>query len=578
MYFTIDQSKETKFTTDVKNLEELLKEFEAGELLIPSFQRNYQWKKENVLKFIATIMSKRPIGQLIAWSTKDRLKLANSALNIDEEKLSNRDSYTYLIDGQQRITTLYHLYHGTESGADTTINFKEFYITLDPQKFIVFDSSTRPHVKEKYISIHELLNLRARKKVEDLTIDDDLAIQELRDRFISGSKIEYRIQNDVNVPSSVAAEYFVQLNTSSAPLNEFDIFSAQMYRYKQKSFDELVRNIQDYLGSEDLVALRKTKFDDCSTQMRGIIENTLSAEYVLNRLLNGKKSGLFNKRTYMNFTNEEFWKISEEYYKTVTEGVTTILKNVFNIHRYGAVPTSALYTVSYAFVKLFNKPTTEDYQFFKGLATLYMVSKKFHEKVNDSVKLFIEELFVYRENKNKNDEVAKTVKLEQKKRLTQLKATITPYTLISDDRGLMKKVVRLIMSYKKPTQLLTGNHIDFKTNHQYFRNNMHHLKPKATFKISDSFLYSEDNVFNLCFLDAKTNQQVIKDREPKDYIPTLEQNNEHFDSFKETQFLSKKTLTYLKSGDYDNFITSRAEELVDYLSEVIVLNPYNLEL
>lgn len=578
MYFTIDKSKETKFTTDVKNLEELLKEFETGELLIPSFQRNYQWKKENVLKFIATIMSKRPIGQLIAWSTKDCLKLANSALNIDEENLSNRTSYTYLIDGQQRITTLYHLYHGTEGGVDTTINFKEFYITLNPQKFIVFDSSTRPHIKEKYISIHELINLRARKKVANLTFDDDLAIQELRDRFISGSKVEYRIQNDINVPSSVAAEYFVQLNTSSAPLNEFDIFSAQMYRYKQKSFDELVRNIQDYLGSKELVALRKTKFDDCSTQMRGIIENTLSAEYVLNRLLNGKKSGLFNKRTYMNFTNEEFWKISEEYYKTVTEGVTTIMKNVFNIHRYGAVPTSALYTVSYAFAKLFKKPTTEDYQFFKGLATLYMASKKFHEKVNDSVKLFIEELFVYRESKNKNDEIAKTVKLEQKKRLTQLKATITPYTLISDDRGVMKKVVRLIMSYKKPTQLLTGNHVDFTTSHQYFRNNMHHLKPKATFKISDGFLYSEDNVFNLCFLDAKTNQQVIKDKEPKDYIPTLEQNNEHFGSFKETQFLSEKTLTYLKNGDYDNFIISRAEELVDYLSEVIILNPYSLEL
>lgn len=571
MYFAINKSKETTFTSTVKSFEELLKEFEAGKLLIPSFQRNYQWKKENVLKFIAAIMNRRPIGELIAWSTKDRLKLANSALNVSEEELCDQESYTYLIDGQQRITTLYHLYHGTNGGTDTEINFQEFYITLNTEDFIVFDSATRPHVKEKYISIHEMLNLRAQRNIKDLTLEEELIIQELRDIFVSGSKIGYCIQNDANVSSSVAAEFFVQLNTSSAPLNEFDIFSAQMYRYKQKSFDELVRDIQDYLGGKQLAATRRTKFDDCSSQLRSIIENTLSAEYTLNRLLSGKKSGLFNKRTYMNFTKEEFWNISEEYFKTITEGVTAIMNNVFNIHRYSAVPTKALYTVSYAFAKLFKNPTAEDYQFFKGLATLYMTSKKFHEKVNDSVKLFMEELFIYRENKGKQDEVSKAIRLEQKKRLKQLKATIAPQNLINDDRGVMKRVIRLVMSFKKPVQLLTGNHIDFTTEHQYLRNNMHHLKPKATFSIEDDFVYDKDNIFNLCFLDAKTNQQVIKDREPKDYIPALENSNEHFESFKNTQFLSDETLEYLKNDDYNNFILSRANEFVEYLDEVIIL-------
>lgn len=84
-------------------VESLLKDIENRELVLPEFQRDYVWKEDDVKKFIQSIYKNYPTGSLLIWKTIVPPKLRGV-------HKTNEVGYTKVIlDGQQRLTTLYFL-------------------------------------------------------------------------------------------------------------------------------------------------------------------------------------------------------------------------------------------------------------------------------------------------------------------------------------------------------------------------------------------------------------------------------------------------------------------------------------
>ena len=94
------------------NLQEIISKIEAGEILLPDFQRKFVWtEEERQKKIVASILTKMPIGSILLLESNPddySSKVIGCKTIIDASKLSN--SVEFLLDGQQRITVLTNVF------------------------------------------------------------------------------------------------------------------------------------------------------------------------------------------------------------------------------------------------------------------------------------------------------------------------------------------------------------------------------------------------------------------------------------------------------------------------------------
>lgn len=85
-------------------ISKLLDQVEANAIVLPEFQREFVWKDDQAKELMNSLLREYPIGGLLVWSTDNPPEIKNDA--IDEEKQA---LFEVLLDGQQRLTTLYML-------------------------------------------------------------------------------------------------------------------------------------------------------------------------------------------------------------------------------------------------------------------------------------------------------------------------------------------------------------------------------------------------------------------------------------------------------------------------------------
>lgn len=92
-------------TPSVERLPVILEELHTGSLRIPPFQRDFEWTGEQRLNLFDSILKGLPTGSLMVWRTTHALRadplLGPFALAFHQE------ASQYLLDGRQRMTTLY---------------------------------------------------------------------------------------------------------------------------------------------------------------------------------------------------------------------------------------------------------------------------------------------------------------------------------------------------------------------------------------------------------------------------------------------------------------------------------------
>ena len=90
---------------EVKSIQDLLNQIGRDEILLPEFQRGYVWNKDQVRGLVRSLYRKHPTGHLLVWRTYKPSLVRGGAAAGDGHSLM-------LLDGQQRLTTLYVLFRG----------------------------------------------------------------------------------------------------------------------------------------------------------------------------------------------------------------------------------------------------------------------------------------------------------------------------------------------------------------------------------------------------------------------------------------------------------------------------------
>lgn len=97
----------------VQHLTQVLDEIAKGHIQIPTFQRRFLWTDEKRLDLLDSIRKGIPIGSILIWRTNLALggKLPERVVRLGPHVLpppsASQSSRSYLLDGMQRLSTLY---------------------------------------------------------------------------------------------------------------------------------------------------------------------------------------------------------------------------------------------------------------------------------------------------------------------------------------------------------------------------------------------------------------------------------------------------------------------------------------
>ncbi|MBS1996992.1 MAG: DUF262 domain-containing protein, partial [Cyanobacteria bacterium SZAS LIN-2] len=262
-----------------KKYEALFVEIDTGQIKLPMFQREFVWEKEQSAKLIDSILKGFPIGTFIFWKTKEELRSYKEVGNHKLPETPKGDYVQYILDGQQRITSLYAIRKGiriTKDGKE--VDYRDIFINLDcdlenDEQIVV----TERQEGKRYLSVHRALT----SQVTDLMFEfpERETLRQIEAYKNKLTNYDFSTITIKDYPIEVACEVFSRINTGGKALTVFEIMMAKTYD-ETKGFDlaekyELLRDGSD--NEKECLAAAKFETLPESIVMQCVAAITLQA-------------------------------------------------------------------------------------------------------------------------------------------------------------------------------------------------------------------------------------------------------------------------------------------------------------
>ncbi len=239
--------------TTTRKLRDMVSAFHRGRILLPQFQRDYVWKPNKIRNLLDSLLREFPIGAFYLWlPTEPQRDVKPKAYG--EQRLAEHFE-GYLIDGQQRLTSLeaaYGLYAGEDKQGGELRCYLDLAATDDghgraTKLFVTYAGSRR--VKRRVdegdvtlVPLDQLFDGR-NSDLRDQTKDAlsvlpnwpparrDAALTRL-DRAFDMLDQMVPCATVMNVDDAEAVEVFARLNKGGTPLRQGDVRAAELARGK----------------------------------------------------------------------------------------------------------------------------------------------------------------------------------------------------------------------------------------------------------------------------------------------------------------------------------------------------------
>ena len=242
---------------EVHYLPSLFRKIQSGELRIPAFQRGFVWKQKNIIELMESIFLGYPIGSLLFWrSPAGQLKEIPADLTSFPVATSRTGDVLYVLDGMQRMSTLYGVFH-KESSKDT--KFRIAYDFLEKRFYAPNDEDGE--IRDGSIALESLFNPREFLAFQsrallrpqgdgDALIEKSIELQSIFQEYL----VPTVTINDRGIPDVV--EIFSRVNSTGVKLDIVDFVRALTW---SSQFD-LTQEVQS------LISLARSKGYDIEGQ------------------------------------------------------------------------------------------------------------------------------------------------------------------------------------------------------------------------------------------------------------------------------------------------------------------------
>jgi len=241
---------------EVVHIDELLDEIAAGKLRVPRFQRPFIWKPYDMRALFDSIYKGYPIGSLLLWESTEDLKSLDKVgpIRIPTPSIT---PLTYILDGHQRLATLYG---GLRLTKDFPMGTKQedwkwwIWFDLEKREFThVTQDKPAPYLLPLRVLLRTVDFLDAARRLEDECPNDASKFIAEAEQLAQRVKT-YRVAITRIKGGSLgqAVESFSRLNSLGRLIAPDRMVSALTYSEEQEGFhlsqriDEILERLSDY--------------------------------------------------------------------------------------------------------------------------------------------------------------------------------------------------------------------------------------------------------------------------------------------------------------------------------------------
>ena len=508
-----------------------------GTLKIPQFQREFVWPREKSAKLIDSILKGFPIGTFILWKTKEQLRFVKEIGGQELPPTPKGDYSEQVLDGQQRLTSLYAACHGlTITRDERPDDFGNIFVDLDADVGDDAEASLVAIAPQGDVASTQE-DGRCVRLVDLLDGEFDLLKNlnsERRRRLQTYQRRLQTYQFSViliqDSPIDIATEIFTRINVSGQPLSVFEIMVAKTY---------------DHETGFDLAERYRTLRARLETVDYGTVPPT-----ALLQLASLLVVGQCQKQDILRLHTAEFrktWIILEG----AVEAACDYFRSYFRIPVSKLLPYAALIVpFGYYFARAGKEPKGDQRKWMRELFWRISLSGRYTSALETKLAVDIKRV--------------ETVLQGTEPDYEGVEVSLSADSIESDGyfntgRSFIKAILCLY-AYQQPESFASGAKVRVANDWLKRANskNYHHFFPRAYLKQHGEDSWYINHVANITIVDDYLNKRVIKAKAPSDYMKAFRKENPHLDDTMKTHLIDLNTFGVWED-DYDRFFRQRCK-------------------
>ena len=567
---------------DKKKLVSLIEKSKSGEIVLPQFQRYFVWSRDDISDLLLSITKNYFIGTfLLLRVDRDNLPFAPRPIRGADLSETDLKPTWMILDGQQRITSLYYVFNAPDLPLRWTkypyrffLNFNE--INKDNIDEAIF-SERADYCSELINPQYQFENLIIpftmipkwniwRRQYEEYLIkkDKDFYFEKYFPIFLkkwekiidnvldySVSTIEMGKINPENQEEiAEVCTIFEKMNSTGVDLSVFDLLTARLHIHKIN----LHKLWEDYLNRSQFIK----EFSNENPDPYGIfILRTIA-------LIRGLE---VKSKTLINLSPNSFikdWKSATKYFDKTLQRITSTNPDGFGVYNKKWMPYTTMISVLAAFLHFIENTKTVSRSDAIRLLKKWYWGSVLLERYSGAI-----ESTIYRDY---NDMISFITEETIPGFINELSKDLINnpnFSLIEiDRRNAQYKAIMNLLAIEGAKDFTADDSIEF------YELDDHHIFPRAylrKIKTNGKRTYEDsqiNTVINKTLISSKTNRRISR-KKPSDYIKNLIPPSS-CDDILSSHFISKNAKKSLLQDNYQQFLKERNKSIVEKIRSLFI--------
>lgn len=222
----------------------ILEKIDENQLFVPAFQREYVWKRDDAKQLIDSLIKEYPTGTMLTWETANPPELKGP------HKYNEKQGAVKLLDGQQRVTTLYMLINGNippyYTAPEIMNDTRGLYVNVETLELLYYmktrmaNNPSWQNITDVFKGKVSAFDLQAKyAETGKILVMEDL--KRLNDNINTITRIKERDFPEQTIPVKAsireAIDIFYKVNASGVELTDAELALAQISGYWPQARD-----------------------------------------------------------------------------------------------------------------------------------------------------------------------------------------------------------------------------------------------------------------------------------------------------------------------------------------------------
>jgi len=519
-----------------KDLGKVIDQLGDGKYRIPEFQREFVWDRKDIVDLLDSIYQSYPVGSFFFWRVPESMWNFFRDIDeldqppIDEIRDSEFPEVSFVLDGQQRLTSLYSTLYGLEYD-NTDYNEIVFDLTDESFKISKKDSPTLVSLCDVWMDKREV-----RDKFERESSEYENFI-ECHDRLK-----EYKLPVVTVQTSDVDSviDIFERINQQGTRLSRFDIVNANLW---SQDFNLRVRIDEDLFPDLERNNFGKIERDRVIQTLALNIEGTCRTS--AQRKLNSEdvqsewedtKDGIINAVNY--------------------------LRNKHGVKRADFIPYAGMIPVlsHYMYQIGEQQPKAEHEEMIDRWFWRVAVSERYSSA--GQTKMTKDSKLMTKIVEGKTVDISFTPKISKQKLME---------TNIKRSNAGLRNAFLCLLAKHQPRHFENGSTVDLtESYYTNYRLSNHHIFPNKYLLDRDYSKKDRKSVLDITFIPKETNERLCEST-PEEFFGELKERKCDFDDIMGSHLIPCDDESGIWTNDYDLFKEQRAKlvyaELMNLIGE-----------